>query len=189
MSRVRKSKLPAVSAPTSPVELVQSLKSLPQGDSRALAVSSTAIALSIGSAFRGSGDAPSDEATVRRRNTGWQTAYGGARMAVEVAKESSDMFLPLKAVAGALSVLIRNYDVSFSRSRAGHLLTFRFPLQQTLDNADSVKEIEGRVQSLSGVLDSPVSEDDHAEGGRRAELQRFVLERIKKPCLSLPQEA
>jgi len=33
-------------------------------------------------------------------------------MVVDVAKESSDMFLPLKAVVGALSVLIKNYDVS-----------------------------------------------------------------------------
>ena len=29
-----------------------------------------------------------------------------------MAKESSDMFPPLKAVAGAVSVLIKNYDVS-----------------------------------------------------------------------------
>ena len=41
-------------------------------------------------------------------------AYGAARMAVEMAKESSDMFLPLKAVVGAMSVLIKNYDVSAS---------------------------------------------------------------------------
>jgi len=33
-------------------------------------------------------------------------------MAVEITKESSDMFLPLKAVAGALSALMKNYDVS-----------------------------------------------------------------------------
>jgi len=33
-------------------------------------------------------------------------------MVVDIAKESSDMFLPLKAVVGALSVLIKNYDVS-----------------------------------------------------------------------------
>ena len=33
-------------------------------------------------------------------------------MAVEAAKESSDMFPPLKAVLGALSVLVRNYDAS-----------------------------------------------------------------------------
>jgi len=33
-------------------------------------------------------------------------------MVIGFAKESSDMFLPLKAVVGALSVLIMNYDVS-----------------------------------------------------------------------------
>jgi len=33
-------------------------------------------------------------------------------MAVEIAKESSDMFLPLKAVVGALTILLKNYDVN-----------------------------------------------------------------------------
>jgi len=32
-------------------------------------------------------------------------------MIIGFAKESSDMFLPLKAVVGALSVFITNYDV------------------------------------------------------------------------------
>ena len=31
------------------------------------------------------------------------------------------------------------------------------------------------MQSLSGILASPVSDDDYAEKGRRAELQGFVL--------------
>lgn len=46
------------------------------------------------------------------KESNWKTAYGAARMAVEIANASSDMFLPLKAVVGALSVLIKNYDVS-----------------------------------------------------------------------------
>jgi hypothetical protein len=54
----------------------------------------------------------------------------------------------------------------------------RFSLQQTSDNAENVKEIERRVHSLSGVLGSPVNEDDYAEKGRRVELRRFVLVRI-----------
>lgn len=37
-------------------------------------------------------------------------------MAVEIANASSDMFLPLKAVVGALSVLIQNYDVRLPKS-------------------------------------------------------------------------
>ena len=48
-------------------------------------------------------------------------------------------------------------------------------LQQTSDNAEGVKEIEQRVQSLSGVLAHPISEDDYAERARRTELRRFVL--------------
>ena len=42
-------------------------------------------------------------------------AYGAAKIAIETTKESSDMCLPLKAVVGALSVLIKNYDVSPSK--------------------------------------------------------------------------
>lgn len=49
------------------------------------------------------------------KESGWGTAYAAAKMAVDMAKESSDMFLPVKAVAGALSVLIKNYDVSSSQ--------------------------------------------------------------------------
>ena len=62
---------------------------------------------------------------------------------MEIAKESSDMFPPLKAVAGALSVLIRNYDVSVSCLGTKHILIFAYFLpQQTSDNSDGVKEIE-----------------------------------------------
>ena len=88
----------------------------------ALAASSTAIALSISSAFPDSRDKSSDGNVVPRRDTAWQTAYVAARMAVEIAKESSDMFLPLKAVVGAISVLIKNHDVGVLHSWTKHLL-------------------------------------------------------------------
>ena len=45
------------------------------------------------------------------KESGWKAVYGAARMVVEAANESSDMCLPLKAVVGVLSVLVRNYDV------------------------------------------------------------------------------
>jgi hypothetical protein len=44
-------------------------------------------------------------------------------MAVEITKETSDMFLPLKAVMGALSVFIKNYDVSPLHVSSCRLLT------------------------------------------------------------------
>ena len=41
----------------------------------------------------------------------WKAAYGAARIAVDIAKDSLDMFPPVKAVTVALSVLIKNFDV------------------------------------------------------------------------------
>ena len=80
-------------------------------DRRALAASSSAIAL----AFASPSCDPTDNAPDKpgsSKESAWNTAYGTAKMAVEIANASSDMFLPLKAVVGALSVLIKNYDVS-----------------------------------------------------------------------------
>ena len=114
MSRFRKSKLP-VSAPVTPSELAQKFRSLAQNDPRTLAASSTGIALSIASASYDTCGTSDNDIGVRGKDLGWQTAYGAARMTVELTKESSDMFLPLKAVAGALSVLIKNCDVGESR--------------------------------------------------------------------------
>ena len=116
MPRFRKSKAQTTNPPA-PAELAPKFMA-----KRALAASSTAIALSIGSAFHDTGEASSDAAIVQERNTGWQAAYSAARMAVEIAKESSDLCPPLKAVVGAMSVLIRNYDVSESCSQPEYLL-------------------------------------------------------------------
>ena len=111
----RKSKRPAdtpVSTSISPADLVQDLTS--QRSSIALAATSAAIALSIGSAFSDTRDTSIAGATVGGRDVEWQTAYAAVRMAVETIKESSDLCLPLKAVVGAISALMKNYDVSVS---------------------------------------------------------------------------
>jgi hypothetical protein len=112
MRRLLKPKLLAdisISTPTPPAELVQNLTF--QRDYRALAASSTAIALSIGSASYDTYDGSGDGAAVRGRDANWQTIYAAIRVAVEITKESSDLFPPLKAVVGAMSVLIKNCDV------------------------------------------------------------------------------
>jgi len=99
----------------------------------ALAATSAAIALSIGSAFSNTHDASGSGATVQGRVTGWQTAYNAIRMAIETVKESSDMFLPLKAVVGAISVLMKNYDVSVSYLQTKHLLILHlFPIPASI---------------------------------------------------------
>ena len=82
-------------------------------DQRALTASSSAIALSIASPSCDPTDNALNESESSKELV-WKTAYGAVRMAVEITDTSSDMFLPLKAVVGALSVLIKNYDVSLS---------------------------------------------------------------------------
>ena len=104
------------STPTPPAEYIKKELAtfFPRAkDRRALAASSSAIALSIVSASCNPSDVASDEPGSSKESV-WKTAYGIAKIAVETAKESSDMCLPLKAVTGALSVLIKNYDVSSS---------------------------------------------------------------------------
>ena len=113
MPLFHKPKLPATTPPP-PAEQVQRSTSKPK--SRILPATSTA--LSVGSAPYDARDKSSGDATVQGRDSGWHTAYGAARMAVEIAKESSDAFLPLKAVVGAISVLIKSYDVSLTCSRS-----------------------------------------------------------------------
>jgi len=186
MPLFRKSKQSAdlsVSTSTPPTEVMRDLAS--QRNSGALALFSAVIALSISSPSHTRGTS-SDGATILGRDTGWQIAYGAARIAVELGKESSDSFLPVKAVVGAVSTLVKNYDVSglvcnlnTSSSAA------RFPLQQKSDNMEGVKEIEQRLQSLSGVLASPPSGDNYAEKERRVEFQRFVPMQV---YVSLPAQ-
>ena len=110
MPRLRKSKRPLdTPTPTPPSDPVQDPTS--RRGFRALATTSTAAILSFSSVSSNTRDMPGNGIAVQGRVTGWQTAYRAARMAIEVAKESSDMFLPLKAITSALSVLIKNYDV------------------------------------------------------------------------------
>ena len=103
------------STPTSPVveHIKQELATFyPQAkDRRALAAASIAIALAFASPSCDPTENAPDEPGSSKEST-WRAAYRMARMAVEIANASSDMFLPLKAVAGALLVLIKNYDVS-----------------------------------------------------------------------------
>ena len=94
-------------------------------------------------------------------------------MAVDIAKDSSDMLPPLKAVMVAISVLIKNYDVGPPQYIL-LLITDCF-IQQTSANADQIIELEERVRSMGGILAYPVGDKDSEEKTRREALRRYVL--------------
>ena len=48
-------------------------------------------------------------------------------------------------------------------------------LQQTIANAEKIKDIEDRIESLSEILASPVRDQDTDEKARRTTLRRFVF--------------
>ena len=122
MSHPRK-RLPSSPTPINPPQTTSSKRrkavetNTGAGDKKpgALATLSASIASAIGSPSQGPSD-PGVDQPETSKELRWRTAYTAARMAVEIAKESSDMFLPLKAVAGALSVLIKNYDVRYTQA-------------------------------------------------------------------------
>ena len=113
--------------PSPPAKAVRKLTS--RRDPKTLGATSSAIALSISSAFRDLGGTPRDGPTDQEGEARWQAVCATIRMAVEVTKESSDLCLPLKAVVGAIFVLVKNYDVSVSWKQSGNLLTlYPFPV-------------------------------------------------------------
>jgi hypothetical protein len=46
------------------------------------------------------------------RRSSSDSNYSGTKMLLELVRESSDVFVPLKSVAGGLSALLKQYDVS-----------------------------------------------------------------------------
>ncbi|KAF9785244.1 hypothetical protein BJ322DRAFT_1108700 [Thelephora terrestris] len=143
-----------------PVKQGLPIKHTKAKDLSVLAASATAIALSVASPSCSPMDTALDEPGPSKESC-WKTAYEAAKIAIDIANASSDMCLPLKAVVGALSVLIKNYD-------------------QSADNADQIREIEERVESLSEILASPVGDRDDKEKARRVALRRKLTRVFKK---------
>ena len=57
-----------------------------------------------------------DKGAVNQNESSWTSAaYSSAKVVIDLVKESSDVFPPLKSVAGGLAVLLKHCDVrSFS---------------------------------------------------------------------------
>ena len=79
---------------------------------RALVASSSAIAMTLASPSCDPTDVAFNDPGATKESA-WRAAYGAAGIAIDIAKDCSDMLPPLKAVMVALSVLIKNYDVGY----------------------------------------------------------------------------
>ena len=59
-----------------------------------------------------SSDHTFDEGAVTQNESGWMSAaYSSTKVVIDVVKESSDVFPPLKSVASGLAAVLKHYDV------------------------------------------------------------------------------
>jgi len=54
---------------------------------------------------------PSDFTSNQNKSSWMSTAYSSTKVVIDVVKESSDVFPPLKSVASGLAALLKHYDV------------------------------------------------------------------------------
>ena len=56
-----------------------------------------------------------DPSAAYENKSNWKsTAYASTKLAIDIVKESSDVFTPLKSVAGGLSAVLKHYDVQYA---------------------------------------------------------------------------
>jgi hypothetical protein len=57
-------------------------------------------------------DRAPDQGIANENKSNWKsTAYSSAKVVIDVVKESSDIFPPLKAAVGGLAAILKHYDV------------------------------------------------------------------------------
>lgn len=93
-----------------------------------------------------------------------------AKLFLRGAKESADVFPPLKSVVGGLCFIVDNFEVCqlYHIYYPQHL----WALQQTNANNQAVKSLAPRVTALFASLCQPVHEGYVKEEQRRKELQQ-----------------
>ena len=75
-----------------------------------------------GGSLQKSPDHTVDQKAAPESGSDWKsTAYSATRLAIDLVKETSDAFPPLKAVAAGLSVILNHCDVSFVSPRSNDL--------------------------------------------------------------------
>lgn len=99
-----------------------------------------------------------------------ETLQSTRRPADDPAKESADVFKPLKSAAGGLSVVLRHYDV---RVPILPNRLYRSLLnQQTMASHKMIESLMLRVERLAESLRGPAPEGEAKEIGRRETLKK-----------------
>ena len=99
------------------------------------------------------------------------TAYATTKLAINLVKESSDIFPPLKSVVGGLSVILDHCDVEYIPLRLPHPL-YSQPSQQTITCRKTIESLLPRVEGLVESLSVPAPGSEIEEEKRREVFKR-----------------
>ena len=80
-----------------------------------------------------------DQGAANQNKPSWMSsAYSSTKVAIDVVKESSDVFPPLKSVAGGLAVVLKHYDVMSLSSIPATTLTIALASNGQQENSSII---------------------------------------------------
>ena len=113
-----------------------------------------------------------DPRAASENQSDWKsTTYATTRLAINLVKESSDVFPPLKSVAGGLSAILNHCEVRSMTPRLCRPRCLQLS-QQTIACRQTIESLIPRVEGLAESLSTPVPEGEVKEEGRRTILKR-----------------
>ena len=110
--------------------------------------------------------------TIRRLLATRQRVVDGAKILLDIAKESSDWFPPLKSALGGVGALVKHYEVRVERVGVTHNLYGRS--QEFADVRDRIEDLIPHLNRFKQNADTAISDEDQAEKKRRSELFRYA---------------
>jgi hypothetical protein len=110
--------------------------------------------------------------TTRRLLVNRHRVADGAKILLDIAKESSDWFPPLKSVLGGVSALIKHYEVWVERMVVTHNLHERS--QESEDVREKIEDLIPHLNRFKQTVNAVVSDGDQAEKERRSTLYKYA---------------
>ena len=103
-----------------------------------------------------------------------QRLVDATKVLLDIAKESSDWFPPLKSCLGGINALLKHYDVRSCQITPPTPLTDSS--QQIQDVKDKLEDLIRWVDKLKVGLAMADPEGDREEAGRQTQLTKFALQ-------------
>jgi hypothetical protein len=111
-----------------------------------------------------------------------QRIADGAKILLDVAKECSDWFPPLKSTLGGVNALIKHYEV-FVEWMPAVTHNLRECSQEFKDVKEKIEDLIPHLNRFKQNANAAATDGDQAEKERRSELSRCACQSLTTPAL------